>query len=167
MRVRSEGRNRAPLVADDRFIMPYFIGDSSGLCHYGIFRFPIGLLAILLAIVFGLIRRIKCRIYLARVAVGAGARPSARVLPKLPPAIPMKAKLRKLGGYVAGLLLSKLNPNPLADNLTQLPEAWGLMVKYVQHPSRGKTAIVKSLPEINPMQFVPKALCGPVLELRI
>jgi hypothetical protein len=123
------------------------------------------LLAILLAIVFGLIRRIKCRIHLAWVAVGAGARPSARVLPNLPPAIPMKAKLRKLGGHVARLLFSKLNPNPLADNLAQLPKAWGLMAKHVQHSGCRKTAIVKSLPEINPMQFVPKALCGPVLEL--
>jgi hypothetical protein len=36
-------------VADDKVIMPYFIGDSSGLCHYWNSRFPLGLLAILLA----------------------------------------------------------------------------------------------------------------------
>jgi hypothetical protein len=45
-----EGRNRAPLAADDRIIVPYFMGDSSGLCHYWNFRFPLDLLAILLAI---------------------------------------------------------------------------------------------------------------------
>src|ERR1700678_340137 len=45
-----EGRNRAPSVADDKVIMPYFIGNSSGLCHYWDSRFPLDLLAILLAI---------------------------------------------------------------------------------------------------------------------
>jgi hypothetical protein len=37
-------------VVDDRVILPYFISDSSGLCHYWNSRFPFGLLAILLAI---------------------------------------------------------------------------------------------------------------------
>jgi hypothetical protein len=141
------------LVADDRVIMPYFIGDSSGLCHYWNCRFPLGLLAILLAIVLGLIRRVKCWIYQARVAVGAGAKPSARVLPNLPPAIPMKAKLRKLGGYDVRLLLLKLNPNPFADNLTQFPKARGLVIEHVQNFVCRKTPIEKSPPEINPMQW--------------
>ena len=48
--LRGEGRNRAPLVADDIDIMVDFTGDSSGLCHYWNTRFPLGLLAILLAI---------------------------------------------------------------------------------------------------------------------
>jgi hypothetical protein len=50
VRYGGEGRNRAPLVADNKVIMPHFIGDSSGLCHYLNFRFLLGLLAILLAI---------------------------------------------------------------------------------------------------------------------
>jgi hypothetical protein len=50
LRVGGEGRNRAPLVADDKVIMPYFMGDSSRLCQYWNIRFPLGLLAILLAI---------------------------------------------------------------------------------------------------------------------
>ena len=33
-RVGGGGRNRSPSVADDRVILPYFIGDSSRLCHY-------------------------------------------------------------------------------------------------------------------------------------
>jgi hypothetical protein len=45
-----EGRNRTPLVTNDMVIVPGFIGDSSRLCHYWIYRFPFGLLAILLAI---------------------------------------------------------------------------------------------------------------------
>ena len=48
--IGGEGRNRTPLVADDVLIMPGFIGDSSRLCHYWNYRFPFGLLAILLAI---------------------------------------------------------------------------------------------------------------------
>jgi hypothetical protein len=31
--MKLEGRNRAPFVADDRVIMPYFIGDSRRLVH--------------------------------------------------------------------------------------------------------------------------------------
>jgi hypothetical protein len=95
---------------------------------------------------------------------GAGAKLPARVLPNLSPAIPMKAKLRKLGGHGARLLLPKLNPNPFADNLTQFPKARRLVVEHVQDSVCGKTAIVKSQSEINPMQWFRIALCGPVLE---
>jgi hypothetical protein len=35
---------------NDAVIVPGFIGDSSRLCHYWNYRFPFGLLAILLAI---------------------------------------------------------------------------------------------------------------------
>jgi hypothetical protein len=101
----------------------------------------------------GLIRWVKGRIHLARVSVAAGAKVSARVLPNLAFPIPMKAKLRKLGGHGGGLFLRKLNPNPLADNLTQFPKARGLVIKHVQHFVRRKSAIEKSPPEINPMQW--------------
>jgi hypothetical protein len=133
--------------------MPHFIGDSSRLCHYWNFRFPLGLLAILLAIVLGLIRRVKSRILLAWVSQAAGAKLSAWVLPQLTPPVPMKAKLRKFRCDGAGLLLPKLNPNPLANNLAQFPKTRGLVIKHVQNFRCGKTAIVKSLPEINPMQL--------------
>jgi hypothetical protein len=36
--------------ADERAIVSYFMGDSSRLCHRWNFRFPLGSLAILLAI---------------------------------------------------------------------------------------------------------------------
>jgi hypothetical protein len=116
-------------------------------------------------VVLGLIRRVKRRIYLTRVAVGACAKASARVLPNLPPAIPMEAKLRQLCGHEVWLFLVKFNPNPLADNLTQFPKTRGFVIKHVQNSVCGKPAIVKSPSKINPMQFAFNALCGPVLEL--
>jgi hypothetical protein len=83
----------------------------------------------------------------------AGAKLSARMLPNLPPSVPMKAKLRQFRRHIARLLLAKLNPNPLADNLTQFPKTRGIMVEHVQNSVCWKTTIVKSLLEINPMQW--------------
>ena len=90
----------------------------------------------------------------------------ARVLPNLPFPVPMESKLCKLGGDGGRLFLSKLNPNPLAYDLAQFPKTRGLVIKHVQHFICRKSAIEKSLPEINPMQLFPApiALCGPVLE---
>ncbi len=51
MEAGGESRNRSTSVANDIDNMPDFTGDSSGLCHYWNYRFPLGLLAILLAIV--------------------------------------------------------------------------------------------------------------------
>jgi hypothetical protein len=152
------------LVTDDKVIMPYFIGYSSGLCHYWNCRFPLGLLAILLAIVLGLIRRVKCWIYQARVSTDAGAKLPAGVLPHLPPPVPVKAKLRQFRCHGARLLLLELNPNPPADNLAQFPKARRFVVEHVQNFVRRKSAIEKSESEINPRQFVRSALCGPALE---
>jgi hypothetical protein len=45
---------------------------------------------------------------------------SARVLPNFAAAVPMKAKLRKLGGGLLILRLWKRNPDPLPDNLGNL-----------------------------------------------
>jgi hypothetical protein len=115
-------------------------------------------------VLLGLVSRIKRGIHLARVAVGAGAEIPARMLPNLPFPVPMEAKPRKLGGDGRGLFLSKLNPNPLADNLTQFPKAGRLVIEHVQHFICRKSAIEKSLPEVNPMQLCFIALCGPVLE---
>jgi hypothetical protein len=111
-----------------------------------------------------LICRVKRRILLAWVLTDAGAKLPARVLPNLPPAVPMKAKLRKLGAHVARLLVLKLNPNPLADNLAQFPKAWRLVIEHVQDFICRKSAIEKSLPEVNAMQWFRIALCGPVQE---
>jgi hypothetical protein len=101
----------------------------------------------------GSIRRVKRRILLARVNPTARAKYSARVLPNLTPPVPMKAKLRECRSHGARLLLLKLNPNPFADNLAQFPKARRLVIEHVQNFRCRKSAIVKSLPEINPMQL--------------
>jgi hypothetical protein len=111
-----------------------------------------------------LIRRVKCGIFLARVNPGAGAKLSARVLPNLPSPVPMKAKLRQLRRHVARLLVLKLNPNPLADNLAQFPKTRGLMVEHVQDSRCGKSPVLESPSEINLRQLVFNAMCGPVQE---
>jgi hypothetical protein len=102
---------------------------------------------------FRLIRRVKCGIFVAGVNPSAGAELAARVLPNLPPPVPMKAKLRQLRRHVARLLLPKLNPNPFADNLAQFPKARSLMVEQVNDLRCGKSPILKSELEINLMQW--------------
>ena len=66
----------------------------------------------------------------------------------------MKAKLRQLRGHDARLLLPKLNPNPLADNLAQFPKARRLVVEQVNDLRCGKSPVLKSESEINPGQLV-------------
>jgi len=111
-----------------------------------------------------LIGRVKGGVLLARVNPASGAKLSARVLPNLTLPVPMESKLRQLRRHVARLFVLKLNPNPLADNLAQFPKAWGLVIEPVQNLRGGKTPILESELEINPMQFFRKVLCGPVLE---
>ena len=87
-------------MADDRVILTYFIGDSSRLCHYWNFRFPLGLLAILLAIAdrFSSSGLHVCwkigTIVDARVGGMAAERvkTAARMLPDAMPLIPMEAQ---------------------------------------------------------------------------
>ena len=92
-------------------------------------------------------------IFLARVLTGGGHKLSARVLPKLAFAVPMETKLRQGGGDVAGRLLVKLNPNPFAHYLGQFPKARGFIIKKVANFCGRESAIVKSLPKINPTQL--------------
>jgi len=100
-----------------------------------------------------LIRRVKGGILLAWINPSAGAKLAARVLPNLPPPVPMKAKLRQLRRHVARLLLPKLNPNPFADNLAQFPKARSLMVEQVNDLRRGKSPVLETESEINLMQL--------------
>jgi hypothetical protein len=92
-------------------------------------------------------------IFLARVLTGGGNKLPARVLPKLAFAVPMETKLRQGGGDVARRLLVKLNPNPLSNHFGHLPKAGGFIIKQVANSCGGESAIVKSLPKINPMQL--------------
>jgi hypothetical protein len=100
-----------------------------------------------------LVRRVKGGILVARVYPSAGAILTARVLPNLPPPVPMESKLRQLRRHVARLLLLKLNPNPLADNLAQFPKARGLAVEHVNNLRCGKSPVLETESEINPMQL--------------
>jgi hypothetical protein len=100
-----------------------------------------------------LICRVKGGIFVARVNPSAGAKLSARVLPNLPSLVPMKAKLRQLRRHIARLLVVKLNPNPLADNLAQFPKARGLVVEHFNDLRCGKSPVLEAESEINPMQW--------------
>jgi hypothetical protein len=102
---------------------------------------------------FRLIRRVKGGILVAGVNPTAGAKLAARVLPNLPPAVPMEAKLRQLRRHVARLLFLKLNPNPLADNLAQFPKSRRLVVEQVNDLRCGKSPVQESQSEINLMQW--------------
>jgi len=99
-----------------------------------------------------LIRRVKGGVFLAGVNPSAACVLSARVLPNLPPPVPMKAKLRQLRRHVARLLALKLNPNPLADNLAQFPKARRFVVEQIQNLRCGKSPVLESQSEINLMQ---------------
>jgi len=72
------------------------------------------------------------QIFVAGVTAAAGYKLPARVLPELAFAVPMETKLGQGGGDMARRLLVKLNPNPLADNLTQFPKTRGLVINQVQ-----------------------------------
>jgi len=100
-----------------------------------------------------LICRVKGGIFVAGVNPSAGAKLAARVLPNLPPPVPMESKLRQLRRHVAWLLLLKLNPNPLADNLAQFPKAGCLIVKQVNDLRCGKSPVLETESEVNPMQL--------------
>ena len=94
--------------------------------------------------------------------MAAGAELPARVLPSLAFPIPMETKLRQGGGNLWRLFILKLNPNPLAHYLRQFPKTRCLVVEQVQEFFRGKSPVLESEFEINPMRLVFNALCGPV-----
>ena len=96
--------------------MPYFIGDSSRLCHYWNCRFPLGLLAILLAIVW--LSNSSGQNIGGKIGAILGARvggmtaervkAAARVLPDAAPLIPVKAQSPKHTGQLLSNGCSKL-----------------------------------------------------------
>jgi hypothetical protein len=92
-------------------------------------------------------------IFVAGVAAAAGNKLPARVLPSLAFPIPMETKLREGGGNLWRLAVVKLNPNPLAHYLRQFPKARGLMVEQVQDLRCGKSPVLESEFEINPMRL--------------
>jgi len=113
-------------------------------------------------------------IFVAGVAVAAGAELAARVLPSLAFPIPMETKLRQGGGNLRRLPVVKLNPNPIADYLGPIPKSGGLVVEQVQNLRCGKSPVLESEFEINPMRlfcirsFLKPTMAGhsPVLTLQ-
>ena len=72
-------------------------------------------------------------ILLVRVACAGQAELAARMLPRLPRAIPVKAKLRQSLADGGRGLLTERNPNPLADNFGHLPQAAVLLLQHRQN----------------------------------
>ena len=112
-----------------------FTGDSSGLRHYSSARFPLGLLAILLAIgssgqnIGGEI----AAIFGARVGgmTAKRVKAAARMLPDAPPLIPMETQNPKDTSQTGLACGRYIEPNPFADNLGQFPKARSLVIKQV------------------------------------
>ena len=90
----------------------------------------------------------------AGVIVGpAGGEVSARVLPDLAAAVPMKAKLRKQGRGFLRLLLPELNPDPLADNVRDPPELRGFGLEQSQQLLCVQLPVAFPQLEIQPWQL--------------
>jgi hypothetical protein len=104
-------------------------------------------------------------VFSAWVLIAGRRRRAAWMLPNLPPVVPMETKLGQCRRDLVRLLAVKLNPNPLAHNLGQFPKLRCLSSNKVQQRFRPQCPIPMPSAEINSLQFVPVALCGPVLEL--
>ena len=104
-------------------------------------------------------------IFPAGVSVAGWCDRAARVLPDLAAVVPMKPEFRQSGGDLVRLLAVKLNPNPLAHNFRQFPKLRCLPAHKVQQRFRSQCPVPMPAVEINSLQFVPDALCVPVLEL--
>ena len=112
-------------MANDRVIMPYFTGYSSGLCHYWNCRFPLGLLAILLAIVRSVISSGQnvCGKVGAILGAWVGGMDAERIegaagmLPDVAPLIPMETQSPKQTDQTGLACWRNIQPNPFADDL--------------------------------------------------
>ena len=105
-------------------------------------------------------------ILLVRVACTAQAELAARMLPSLPGAIPMKAKLRERLADGGRGLLGERNPNPLADHLGKLPQAAVLLLEQGQNFFGGQGAVLLPCLGINRQPRVRLGRCGCGLRLR-
>jgi hypothetical protein len=87
------------------------------------------------------------------------------MLPDLPAIVPMETKLGQCCRDLVRLFAIKLNPNPPSNHFRQFPKLWCLPSNKVQERFRPQGPVPMPAVEINSLQFVPDALCGPVLEL--
>ncbi len=65
----------------------------------------------------------------------------------------METKLRQGGGNLWRLAVVKVNPNPFANYLRQFPKARGVVIEHVQEFFRGKSPVLESEFEINPLRL--------------
>ncbi len=57
---------------------------------------------------------------------------AAGMLPRVANSVPIETKLGQGAGDGHGLLVFKLNPDPLTDNLRRFMERWGIAFKQRQ-----------------------------------
>ena len=101
----------------------------------------------------------------ARVLVAGSGNSPAWVLPHLAAVVPMETEFRQSGGDLVRLFAVKLNPYPPSNHFRQFPKLRCLPANKVQKRFRPQCPVPMPAVEINSLQFVPVALCGPVLEL--
>jgi hypothetical protein len=104
-------------------------------------------------------------VFPARVLVAGRRNRAARVLPELAAVVPMKPEFREGGGNLFRLPVVKLNPNPPANHFRQFPKFRRFPSNQSQQRFGSQSAVSMPAGEVNGWQFVPNALCGPVLEL--
>jgi len=104
-------------------------------------------------------------IFAARVLVAGRRNRAARMLPNLSPVVPMETVLGQSRGDLVRLFAVKLNPNPPANDFGQFPKFRCFPANQIQQGLRRQSPVLMPAGEINSLQFVPTALCGPVLEL--
>jgi hypothetical protein len=74
---------------------------------------------------------------------------AAGVLPNLAAIVPLKAKLRKLGGGLLVLLVREGNPDPLADKLRTLEGTAATALEQVENLLCGQLAIALPLRKVD------------------
>ena len=81
-------------------------------------------------------------VFLVGVVRAAGAESAAGVLPSLPLAIPVEAKLGQLLANLGGGLLGELDPNPFADNLGDAEHVGHLLFQVLEDFGGGPSAVL-------------------------
>jgi hypothetical protein len=89
---------------------------------------------------------------------------TARVLPRLASPVPMKTKFGQGAGNSAGLLVWKLNPNPLANHFGQGIEVGNFRTEQRQQLPGVQRAIHHAASEIDLRSVSRAQLFGSVLE---
>ena len=76
----------------------------------------------------------------------------------------METKLGQCCGDMVRLFAVELNPNPSANDFREFPKLRCLPANKLQQRFRSQSPVPMPAGEVNSLQFVPNALCGPVQE---